>query len=122
MELFRSEGRYCFERFLGNGFSSSSPDKEIPRLIREVWDQSDYLVDPHTACAFKDLQDNRPSMILATAHPAKFPKVYEQAGMKVPANRCFGGVAAKTPRTYWLSVDSKSVRSFIEERTLRANG
>ncbi len=123
MELFRSEGRYCFERFLGDGFSSSSAsDKEIPRLIREVWDQSDYLVDPHTACAFKDLQDNRPSMILATAHPAKFPKVYEQAGMEVPKTAVLEELLAKTPRTYRLSVDSKSVRSFIEERTLRANG
>ena len=38
-----------------------------------------YVVDPHTACAFQDLNPDRVSVVLATAHPAKFPAVMRQA-------------------------------------------
>jgi threonine synthase len=123
METFRREGKYCFEKFLGDGFSSSSAsDTEIPELIKSVSAQSDYLVDPHTACAFKDLDPARPSMILATAHPAKFPSVYEQAGMAIPEHSSLQELLARTPRRFRLSVDPKSIRSFIEEQTLHENG
>ena len=123
METFRREGKYCFEKFLGDGFSSSSAsDTEIPALIKSVSVQSDYLVDPHTACAFKDLDPARPSMILATAHPAKFPNVFEQAGMAIPKHSSLQELLARTPRRFRLSVDPKSIRSFIEEQTLHENG
>ena len=72
MKAFRDEGKYCFERFVASGFSSSSAsDEEIPQIIKSVWDQHQYLVDPHTACAFKDLDPKRACVILATAHPAE---------------------------------------------------
>ena len=59
-------------------------DKEIPNLIQSVKQDFDYVVDLHTACAFKDLDPEKKAVILATAHPAKFPAVYQQAGMEIP--------------------------------------
>ena len=71
-------------KFLVFFSSCSSEDSEIPELIQKISKDYDYLVDPHTACGFKDLNPERPSMVLATAHPAKFPSVYECSGMQIP--------------------------------------
>ena len=85
MNSFREKGRYCFENFAAKGFSSSSAtDREIPEIIRSVNREYGYLVDPHTACGFKDLPSDEKHLVLATAHPAKFPDVYENAGMEKP--------------------------------------
>ena len=52
--------------------SSRTDDTEIGAIIKRVYEQYNYVVDPHTACGFTD-DSNEPQMILATAHPAKFP-------------------------------------------------
>ena len=115
MTSFRKEGKYCFEKFVSSGFSScSSSDLEIPELIQQIWDEFDYLVDPHTACAFKDLDPKQASMVLATAHPAKFPSVYEQARMKVPKADELEVLLEVEPRNYQVEVDPDSIRSFIK--------
>ena len=115
MASFRKEGKYCFEKFVSSGFSScSSTDLEIPELIKQIWDKFDYLVDPHTACAFKDLDPKQASMVLATAHPAKFPSVYEQARMKVPRADELEALLKVEPRNYQVEFDPDSIRSFIK--------
>ena len=48
-------------------------DAEIPGIIRRVYRDYGYIVDPHTACGFKDLDPDRVSVVLATASPANFP-------------------------------------------------
>ena len=122
MISFRKEGRYCFEKFVSSGFSScSSSDLEIPELIKQIWDEFDYLVDPHTACAFKDLDPKQASMVLATAHPAKFPSVYEQAMMKVPKADELEALLEVEPRNYQVEVDPDSIRSFIKATLLNTS-
>jgi threonine synthase len=80
MAAFKRSGR-CQVADLDRGgiTSSSATDAEITGLIRRVHEQYGYVVDPHTACAFKDLNPNRRSVILATAHPAKFPDALRAA-------------------------------------------
>jgi threonine synthase len=74
MQKLRSRGRHQFSTFAGHGFTSSrANDSDIPELIKSVFDQFGVVVDPHTACAFKDRGDTH-EVILATAHPAKFPE------------------------------------------------
>lgn len=122
MTSFRKEGRYCFEKFVSSGFSScSSSDLEIPELIKQIWDEFDYIVDPHTACAFKDLDPKQASMVLATAHPAKFPSVYEQAMMKVPKADELEALLGVEPRNYQVEVDPDSIRSFIKATLLKTS-
>ena len=57
-------------------------DKQIRKTIKEVFDKTGYVLDPHGACgyeALKDqLNDNEQGIFLATAHPAKFPDVVEE--------------------------------------------
>lgn len=120
MENFRQKGRYCFEDFVADGFSSSSAgDHEIPEIITSVNKRFGYLVDPHTACAFKNLCTDENSLVLATAHPAKFPKVYEDAGMPLPISPVLEKLLTKEPVKYRASVDSMSIRSFIDKHCLK---
>ena len=98
MNSFRKEGRYCFENLAVDGFSSSSvSDSEIPEIIRSVNREYGYWVDPHTACGFKDLPPNEKHLVLATAHPAKFPDLYENAGMEKPTSPVLDQLLEKNP-------------------------
>ncbi|MGJ3243638.1 MAG: threonine synthase [Opitutales bacterium] len=80
MQAFRTEGRWSFESIDRYGFSASRlTDEGIPRIIRKVYEEFGYSVDPHTACGFADLPEGVPLVVLATAHPAKFPDVVKDA-------------------------------------------
>lgn len=73
IQTFKSTGKYVFEDFDPDTFSSSRTDDDgIAQIIREVYEKYDYVVDPHTACGFTDI-GKEPEIILSTAHPAKFP-------------------------------------------------
>lgn len=79
MHIFKHTGRYVFEAFQADGMSSSrSDDAGIAALIQQVYEQYGYVVDPHTACGFAGQLDG-PRIILATAHPAKFPDIIAQS-------------------------------------------
>ncbi len=68
----------------------SVDDDETKDSIATVYERTGYVLDPHTAVAYRALerQDGSPegpSVVLATAHPAKFPDVVERAiGREVP--------------------------------------
>jgi len=58
------------------------PDEQIERHIRRGPEAWDTVWDPHTATAVEarerlDPHDERPWILVATAHPAKFPEVVE---------------------------------------------
>lgn len=76
--------RQDFEAFSASG-------KEVADAIRHVSVESDdYLMDPHTACAWVALKKagrhhGAPGVVLSTAHPAKFPDAMEQITGHRPA-------------------------------------
>jgi len=118
MNSFREEGRYCFENLSVDGFSSSSAsDSEIPEIIRSVNREYGYWVDPHTACGFKDLPPDEKHLVLATAHPAKFPDLYEKAGMEKPTSPVLQELLEKTPVNYDSSVSPSAIRAFVEKNS-----
>jgi threonine synthase len=62
------------------GFRASrADDSRIVEIIRSVYAKSGYVTDPHTACGFADLNPAKTSVVLSTAHPAKFPDVIASA-------------------------------------------
>jgi threonine synthase len=76
MKTFKSSGLYVFNELKAEGFSSSrTDDAEIAQIIKRVHAQYGYVVDPHTACGFAPVEDGTAGveLVLATAHPAKFP-------------------------------------------------
>jgi threonine synthase len=59
-------------------------DDETRACIADVHARTGYVLDPHTAVAYRALQKwdgprSGPAVVLATAHPAKFPEVVEAA-------------------------------------------
>jgi len=120
MSKFRKTGSYTFEKFALQGFTSSSTnDVEIPELIQKIWSENNYLVDPHTACAFKELSSSSKAVILATAHPAKFPQVFEKAGMTKPTSPTLEALLNCKPKKYSVGSDPMDVRSFILDKLNR---
>ena len=60
-------------------------DEETLEVIRDVFDSTEYLLDPHTAIGVQAARKTRrststPMICLATAHPAKFPEAVKKAG------------------------------------------
>ncbi len=70
--------------------AAAASETEVRDAIRDVRAASGYLLDPHTACAYVALgrcrkQSATPAVILATAHPAKFPDAMEKITGERPA-------------------------------------
>jgi len=65
---------------------SSAPAErgDVLAAIRSLWEQYNYLIDPHTACGWSVAERAAPApgettLCIATAHPAKFPAAIEEA-------------------------------------------
>ena len=60
---------------------SRHTDDEVRATIKRVYDESSYLLDPHSAIAYLGLKKRRrpgqTGVFLATAHPAKFREIVE---------------------------------------------
>ena len=67
------------EPFARDFKAAAASETEVAAVIGLVKARANYLLDPHTACAvvaadkILDAHDGVPQIILATAHPAKFP-------------------------------------------------
>lgn len=62
-------------------------DDEMIEVIRDVFEATEYLLDPHTAIGVQAARKTRksqdvPMVCLATAHPAKFPEAVKKAGQE----------------------------------------
>ena len=72
-------------------FDSAAVDDEATcATIKAVFEETGYLLDPHTAIGVKAAREcNRnpavPMVVLATAHPVKFPEPVVKAGLESPA-------------------------------------
>lgn len=60
-------------------------DQETIDVIRDVFENTGYLLDPHTAIGVQAARKTRrrqdiPMVCLSTAHPAKFPEAVRKAG------------------------------------------
>lgn len=69
--------------------SASVNDEETCDVIREVFDSTEFLIDPHTAIGVKAARDcnankSVPMITLATAHPVKFADAVIKAGLDTP--------------------------------------
>jgi threonine synthase len=91
MEQFAATGRMDLSQFkeqVSRDFASRSvSEEETIATIRQVHQEHDYLLDPHTAVGVRaamELKQERPVICLATAHPAKFGQAVQNAIGKEP--------------------------------------
>jgi threonine synthase len=119
MHEFKTEGRRAFPELAPHGsepgeFSASRcTDAEIPGIIREVHRRYGYIVDPHTACGFKDLNPARTSIVLATASPAKFPDTIRAAIGVEPTDPALEMLKGRPVVKIPIKADSDSVKAFV---------
>lgn len=77
LELYKHSHKTISEIVKGSWFS----DSQIEKIIRNVFDETGYICDPHGACAYQSLKEvlsgNQVGVFLETAHPAKFIKKME---------------------------------------------
>jgi threonine synthase len=119
MEELKACGGYRFPDFDQSTFSSSSAtDAEISALIRRVHTDYNYVVDPHTACAFKDLNPDRISVVLATAHPAKFPDAIHAAIGLTPTHPSLEALKPLPVVKHHLPADEAAIKAFIAQRAV----
>ncbi|WP_208433921.1 threonine synthase [Bartonella taylorii] len=123
MENLKKSG--CFnlsEKQLKNIRSLFSAGKsnvaETAQMIDRVYKENGYLVDPHTAVALKVARENKqpyiPMIVLATAHPAKFPDAIKKAcGINAPCPSCLNDLMEREERFISLANDEKIVKDYI---------
>ncbi len=108
-------------------FAAAKADEAaVADTIRAVKAESGYLLDPHTACGVHAIQAvgdragarSVPRVVLATAHPAKFPDAMEQIiGARPGLPDRLSSLMTDPERFETLDNDAAAVEDFIESRT-----
>jgi threonine synthase len=127
MEEFAAHGRFRLGRkplaaarrhFLGARVGEAQTRGEIARCYRETG----IIIDPHTAVALAAARRNAnpavPTVVLATAHPAKFSEAIQRAIGKLPETPPALGAALRGPEhCAHLAADFAAVRAYIKQRS-----
>ena len=119
MTTFKQTGGYQFANFDTDIFSvSHCSDGQIPEIIKSMHEKFGYVVDPHTACAFADIDPDRLSVVLATAHPAKFPETIESAIGVSPTHPSLEVLKTRPIVKHPVAASAAAIRAFVEERAV----
>mgnify|MGYP003629737090 FL=1 len=96
------------------------PDEETCAQIAAVWQESEYLLDPHSAIGVKaalasGIGDGIPVVTLATAHPAKFPQAIQRAvvGCEPPLPLHLADLFDRTERFEVVPCELSAVQAFM---------
>ncbi len=104
---------------------------EVAACIRRVKAESGYLIDPHTACGVAAVEKTRaagttpttPHVVLATAHPAKFPDAIESiVGERPPLPPRLAALMTDPERIAVLPNDLAAVQRFVAQRAEARKG
>ena len=125
MKHFREVGPFHLEKEamerLSHVFASGrKDDTETLAVIKKLYQQYDYLSDPHTAVGLsvaEDWQRAHPESIivsLATAHPAKFPAAVKEAtGIDPELPERLKGLLQKKENYQVLPANLEKVQAFV---------
>lgn len=114
METFKDTGRYDFAEFDSDTFSSSrTDDAEIRSIITKVYRKYGYIADPHTACGLTEWDHPHQQMVLATAHPAKFPETIEECIEISYTHPILELLKSRGIRKHKVASSAEAVKSFI---------
>lgn len=122
MKQFASDGRADIPmstRVLDDCFVSgvANNDKTL-RTIREVFQQTGYLLDPHTAVAMhvaSTYRDDVSQLVLSTAHPAKFSEAISQSGTPEVGHSTLDQLTELPTRKQVIPADLDVLKNTIRE-------
>jgi threonine synthase len=119
MTSFAATGHHSFADFDRAGFSSTCcTDAEISGIIRQVYEKYGYTADPHTACAFAAPDPERVSVVLSTAHPAKFPETITAAIGQEPTHPSLEALKDRPIVKHSVAATPGAIRTFIADRAV----
>lgn len=119
---------YSHEKIKKHIWGASFTDDQTRNAIRKVYDETGYILDPHTAVGYLGVEEyiksdefrfgnNHSSfVILATAHPAKFSEEIEpviQKEIKLPER--LRKSMEKEKQSIELPNDYRSLKQFLQE-------
>ena len=93
--------------------------------MQQVFNETGYLLDPHTAIGVKAARETRrnkniPMITLGTAHPVKFEEAVQRAGFEMPKlPHHLTDLMEREERLNVLPADLKAVHAFIAENTFK---
>ena len=125
MDKLKNEGSYSLNKEelnkIKSDFCSSTVSDELTKqTLKNVYEQHQLLIDPHTATAFKAAELNSSDeemLILSTAHPCKFSETVHQAtGIepKIPEN--IKNILNKKESYITLDNNIGAIKNYILER------
>ena len=100
-------------------------DDGTTRVIQQVFNDTDMLIDPHTAVGVhaaqtSNLDPSIPRLTLATAHPSKFPDAVEAAtGNRPSLPPNLADLFERKERFTSLEADLGAVKTFVRENGKR---
>ncbi len=119
MKKFQKDGSLEIPKFDTSNFSATrSSDEDILNNIRRVKEDFNYVVDPHTACGFQEIDPDKTNIVLATAHPAKFPDVIKKAIGETPTDDSLEDLKKKRQKRYAVDANASAVREFLEKHAV----
>lgn len=106
---------------LKNKLSSATiSDTETIAVIREVYRQYNYILDPHGAVGYLALQrylqehPGQKGMVLETAHPVKFPEAVEKSiGRPIEIPSSVQAIMNKEKQAVMTGADFRSLKEYL---------
>jgi threonine synthase len=130
IQRFRAEGHVALEprqrqRLRRHWVGARVDDDETIATIRRVHAEQGMIIDPHTAVAVAaaarcGAPGDDPMVVLATAHPAKFPDAVEQAiGVRPPLPEHLSDLLDREERFVTLPNDPEVVKAYVRHAARR---
>jgi threonine synthase len=117
LELFGND----FPELAAKIAAASISDEETRETIHRVYQQSNYILDPHGAVGYASLEKylqkhGGRGYLLATAHPIKFDVVAEILGFEPESPRSVRELAERRKQSVEIENDYSAVREIIMSR------
>ena len=120
MSVFERTGSAILNEARGDPLwaAARADTEQTCAVIRALWEQDGYLVDPHTAVAISAAWQRPmaevPTICLATAHPAKFPDAIHRAvGADIARHERLEALLASPTRVEHLPAEADRVRQYL---------
>lgn len=127
MEEFTQKGTIdlsSYQEQIRRDFSARAvSEDEVSETIARFYKEYDYVLDPHTAVGVRAARQLKmvgvPMVCLATAHPAKFSEVVEQAtGAPVLVPEPLIDILDKTARCEIMAAHKQEIQDFLAKNAL----
>ncbi len=117
LDIFKREHQSIVGNIEGKFYS----DEEVETVIKEVYRDKGYVIDPHSAIGYQGLKDylrgktgDVQGVFLGTAHPAKFGEVVEPLlGKKVDLPPALKEALGKPSKSHPMSIDFAAFKEYL---------